>query len=234
MSDKSLKKLVDGFNRFRHENYTLNPERMKDLVENGQHPKTLVIACCDSRSCPETLLDTDPGEIFVGRQIAALVPPFDAQDSNDTVAASIEYAVEVLGVEDIVIVGHSSCGGIEGLAKDVDTGAVGQWIQRGREIKERVEKKIGKTAELKKLAPEMERESVVWSLENLRKYPAVDKALKAGTLKIHGWQFDMKNGCLQSYNAKTKKFERLSDAKNTISQQPKKNGKPPQKKRFGR
>ena len=210
MSDDALNKLIKGFESFRKENYELNPERMQDLVENGQKPSTLVISCCDSRSSPDMFLTAEPGEIFVGRQIAALIPPFDEKDLDDTVAASIEYAVDHLHVEDIIVIGHSCCGGIEALAKDVTEGAVGQWIQRAAEIIERVENKHGVQQSHDQLVEEMERESILWSLDNLSGYPSVEKAVKDGKLRLHGWQFEMKKGELRGYDPKTKTFSPLA------------------------
>jgi len=224
MSDDALKKLIDGFKSFRKENYELHPDRMKELVENGQHPKTLVIACCDSRSGPETVLGADPGEIFVGRQIAALIPSHDDVDTDDAIAASIEYAVDALQVENIIVIGHSNCGGIDGLAKDFNDGAVGEWIQRGHEIKERVEKKHGTNLPHAELAEKMERESVLWSLENLREYPSVKKAMKEGRLQVHAWQFEMTHGELKAYNPQTQNFDVLAGDDDQ-------NAKPPQHQR---
>ncbi|TVQ82183.1 MAG: carbonic anhydrase [Micavibrio sp.] len=223
--DKILQKLLKGFESFRKEHYETHPDKMRDLVENGQKPEALVFSCSDSRSAPEMVLGAEPGEIFVGRQIAALVPPYDPDDEDDTVAASIEFAVNTLGVQHIIVVGHTSCGGIQGLADDLKDGAVGHWIQRAREIKERAKQKLGgNTSDRKALVAEMERESVLWSLENLRGYPAVQKAMKDGRLQIHGWQFDMKKGEINAYDPQSRSFIPLSkdEEKNAGAEQIKK------------
>lgn len=210
MSKEFLDDLLKGFNKFREENYELNPERMKDLIENGQHPDALVIACSDSRSCPEEVFDRKPGEIFVGRHIAALVPPHDPTDEDDTVAASIEYAVEHLKVKHIIVVGHTHCGGIAGLASDVKEGAVGHWIQRAREIIANVESKLGKNLSDAEKLKAMEQESIVWSLNNLKTYPAVQKAVKEGGLELNAWQFDMAGGKLLAYDEDNSSFKLIA------------------------
>ena len=210
MSKEFLDDLLRGFNKFREENYELNPERMKDLIENGQHPAALVIACSDSRSCPEEVFDRKPGEIFVGRHIAALVPPHDPTDEDDIVAASIEYAVEHLKVKHTIVVGHTHCGGIAGLASDVKEGAVGHWIQRACEIITNVESKFGKDLSDGEKLKAMEQESIVWSLNNLASYPVVQKAVKEGKLELHAWQFDVVNGKLLAYDEDRGSFELMA------------------------
>ncbi|TNE32789.1 MAG: carbonic anhydrase [Alphaproteobacteria bacterium] len=208
MADDILKKLVKGFEAFRKEHYETNPDKMKDVVENGQRPKALVFSCADSRNSPEMLMGTEPGDIFVGRQIAALVPPYDKDDKDDTIAASVEFAVNTLKVEHIIVMGHTSCGGIQGLVNDLSEGSVGHWVQRAREMKDKVKAKLGdKANDHDTLLAEVEKESILWSLENLRKYPAVDAALKEGRLQIHAWQFDMKKGEMNAYNPQTHQFE---------------------------
>ncbi len=210
MSKDFLKEMLAGFDNFKKENYLLNPDRMKDLIENGQHPDALVIACSDSRSCPEEVFDRKPGEIFVGRHIAALVPPHDPTDEDDTVAASIEYAVEHLKVKHIIVVGHTHCGGIAGLASDVKEGAVGHWIQRACEIIDNVESKFGKDLSDSEKLKAMEQESIVWSLNNLKTYPVVRKAVKEDGLELHAWQFDMGNGKLLAYDEDKGSFKLIA------------------------
>jgi|TARA_R110002124_G_scaffold153923_2_gene320953 carbonic anhydrase len=213
MADDILKKLVKGFEAFRKEHYETNPDKMKDVVENGQRPKALIFSCSDSRNGPEMLMGVEPGDIFVGRQIAALIPPHDEKDDDDTIAATIEFAVNTLKVDNIIVMGHTSCGGIKGLVDGVRSGAVGSWIQRAREIKDKVKLRLGdKASDKDLLLAEVEKESVLWSVENLRKYPVVEKALQEGRLQIHAWHFDMQNGVLNAYNPQTHSFEPLSGA----------------------
>lgn len=158
-------------------------------------------------------MGVEPGDIFVGRQIAALIPPHDEKDDDDTIAATIEFAVNTLKVENIIVMGHTSCGGIKGLVDGVRSGAVGSWIQRAREIKDKVKLRLGdKASDKDLLLAEVEKESVLWSVENLRKYPVVEKALQEGRLQIHAWHFDMQNGVLNAYNPQTHSFEPLSGA----------------------
>ncbi len=199
VSSNVLKKLTDGFEVFRKENYEVNPERMARLIKDGQSPEALVIACSDSRSCPESVFDTEPGDIFVSRHIAALVPPYDASDNDNTIAASIEFAVMTLEVKHIIVVGHTHCGGIQALAQNVQSGAVGSLIQRAREIREIVQQKSDKPLDNADTIKKMELESIIWSFNNLKNYPCVKKAIKNDKLSIHGWQFDMEYGTMLEY-----------------------------------
>lgn len=207
-----INRLLDGFKSFSDDKYRKDPkEAMKKLVEDGQDPDVLVIACSDSRSGPGTIFEADPGEIFVGRHIAALVPPYDPERKGCAVAAEIEYAVNTLHVDHIVVLGHTECGGVKGLVDGLKGGPVGEWMQQADDVLSRTRKKCG-PAEPEQIRKTAEKESIAWSVENLMTYPAVQKAVKDGKLKLHGWQFDMAKGSLKAYDPATKDFAEIGGA----------------------
>ncbi len=207
-----IDRLLDGFKSFSDDKYRKDPrEAMKKLVEDGQDPDVLVIACSDSRSGPGTIFQADPGEIFVGRHIAALVPPYDPERKGCAVAAEIEFAIESLQVKHIVVLGHTECGGVKGLVSGLPDGPVGEWMQQADDVLTRTRKKCG-PAEPEKIRKTAEKESIAWSVENLMTYPAVKKAVKEGKLQLHGWQFDMAEGSLKAYDPATKEFVAIGGA----------------------
>lgn len=197
-------KFLEGFKEFRRREYEGGKNLMKDLVENGQNPEAAIIACVDSRSGPSRVMDVEVGDSFVSRQIGALVPPYDPSRPADPIAAYIQFAVENKKVKDLIVMGHTQCGGMEALVDGSVGGEVGKWVETAKDI---VKKTKGKSACKEDILRETERQSVIWSLKNLMTYPPVRNAMKKGELRIHGWLFDMKNGDMLAYDPTKKKFE---------------------------
>ncbi|MEG3175201.1 carbonic anhydrase [Sphingomonas sp. RB3P16] len=191
--------LLGGYRRFRTTGYERQRERWAELSE-GQSPKVMVIACSDSRVDPAQVFDTSPGEIFVVRNVANLVPPFELDGSRHGVSAALEFAVNQLEVDEIVVMGHGSCGGVhaaltrafEGKAPG-EGGFIAHWIDMLDGARDRIvaEHGTGPAA-----IREMELETVRVSLANLRSFPNIRDAEAAGTLRLRGAYFAIADGVL--------------------------------------
>ncbi len=191
-----VKKLLQGFDNFYQKYFVENPETYKNLVLEGQSPKTLVIACSDSRVDPSILMNADPGDIFVIRNVANLVPPFDDDMSHcHGTSAAIEYAVRHLKVQNIVILGHSHCGGIKTLVEEHNH--YHNFIDTWLEIAEtKTINQICKDNDTETACRLCEKEAIKISLNNLMTFPFVAEAVQQDKLKIHGWYFDLWSGNL--------------------------------------
>ncbi|MGC8964532.1 MAG: carbonic anhydrase [Brevinematia bacterium] len=168
------------------------------------------MTCSDSRVIAELITNSLPGELFVVKNIANIVPPYENSDISSSVAGAIEYAVLVLNVQNIVVCGHSNCGGCNALyleeEKLKDKPNVKKWISISKEIPEKVKQLINEK-DLEKRSEITEKLNVVKQLENLLTYPFVKEKVKNGEVKIYGWYFVIKTGDLYNYNFKTGEFE---------------------------
>jgi carbonic anhydrase len=191
--------LLEGYRRFRTERYETERGRWKQLAE-GQAPRAIVIACSDSRADPATIFDTDPGEIFVVRNVANLVPPFEANGGRHGVSAALEFAVTQLKVPEIVIMGHERCGGIEAALTGCFHGAAageGGFVHRWMEQIDGPASEIAKAHGTGPQAAQMlEEVAIRQSLANLRSFPFVAQRETAGILAILGCHFSISEGQL--------------------------------------
>lgn len=203
--------LVDRYKDWSTAGYEDHQELYKDLVENGQHPRGMIISCCDSRVQMSSIFDAAPGDFFIHRNIANLVPPYDPDSTLHGTDAAIEYAVTALKVPHLIVVGHSQCGGVAGCHAmcsgeapqlEEPTSFVGRWIETLRPGFERIDRDQSKDAQLRAL----EFQAVIVSLENLLSYPFVRAARDAGALELHGLWTDIGAGKLYQYDAETKQF----------------------------
>ena len=191
--------LLDGYQRFRTSEYRRHRDRWSELSE-GQNPRVMVIACSDSRVDPAQIFDTVPGEIFVVRNVANLVPPFEDDASRHGVSAALEFAVTQLEVPEIVVMGHGACGGVGAALsqrfKDAPNGQGGfiaHWVDMLDAARERIVAEHGTGPEAVRA---MELETVRVSLTNLTTFPFVSKRLAEGRLKLHGAYFAIADGVL--------------------------------------
>lgn len=189
--------LLDGYQRFRTADYRRQRERWEQL-KDAQSPKVMVIACSDSRVEPAQIFDTLPGEIFVVRNVANLVPPYETTPGLHGVSAALEFAVTKLNVEEIVVMGHGACGGahaaLTGMFHDAapgDGGFVHGWVSILDEARARVKAKFGDSPEAGR---EMELETVRTSIQNLRTFPFIPEREATGKLTIHGAYFGIAHG----------------------------------------
>lgn len=209
---KEILRMVAGYRRFRDRFFNEETDVYTRLASAGQRPKTLMIACSDSRVDPAILFSLSPGEIFVVRNVANLVPPFESNMGFHGVSAAIEFAVVNLEVENIIVLGHRQCGGIRSLFQPEairEGGFVAQWMSIARDAKDKVISKVGH-ADMDTLCRECERESIVISLENLKSFPFVSEAVAKRGLQLIGIYFDLENGHLWYYDEVQGAFDELS------------------------
>jgi carbonic anhydrase len=188
--------LIEGYRRFRDSGWARERERWSKLAE-GQSPRVMVIACSDSRVDPTQIFDSGPGQMFVVRNVAALVPPYETTGGHHGVSAALEFAVTQLQVEEVVVMGHGFCGGCAAaLTGQFDDAAHGEghfiadWIELLREARDKVRAQHGEDFRA------MELEGVRVSLANLRTFPWVSEREADGRLKLHGAYFAIADGVL--------------------------------------
>lgn len=185
--------LIRGLRTFRREAFPRYRERFRRLVEEGQRPGTLFIGCSDSRVVPDLLTDASPGDLFVARNVGALVPPFDPDAGGHETAAAVEYAVQVLEVSDIVVCGHSHCGAVRALYEPpaVEAPNLESWLGMAREARVELEPETPvDEATLRRT----ERRSIALQIGRLAEYPMVRDRVGEGELALHGWHYLLEEG----------------------------------------
>lgn len=204
--------MIDGYRRFRASGWSDQRERWNELKE-GQSPRVMVIACSDSRVDPTQIFDTSPGEIFVVRNVAALVPPFETTPGRHGVSAALEFAVQVLNVQEIVVMGHGLCGGCRAALtqelKDAppgEGGFIATWIDMLNDARDRVTKVYGEDDHSREALRMMEKEGVKVSLDNLRTFPCVRHKEGKGQLRLIGAYFAIADGVLHVLDEKSGEF----------------------------
>lgn len=196
--------LIQRYHGWKATTYADNKSWYRRLAESGQHPRAMVISCCDSRVHVTSIFGADEGEFFIHRNIANLVPPYTPDGKNHGTSAAVEYAVTALKVAHVVVLGHSNCGGVKG-CHDMCSGHapelleessfVGRWMDILRPGYERVEH-----IEESQRARALEKEAVVVSLENLMTFPFVKSAVESDRLTLHGLWTDVGEGGLEQYD----------------------------------
>lgn len=213
---KKINDLIAGYKRFRDSYFGKDPEKtalFEKLSTQGQNPKFLVIACSDSRVDPAIILDCAPGDLFVVRNVANLVPPCEHDDSGyHGTSAALEYAVEVLQIHHIILLGHKQCGGIRALMEHHAAfnphSFIGHWIEiadsaRNATLKNHPDLPFDEQIE------HCSHYSLTHSLENLRTFPWVQKRVAEQTLFLHAWYFDIGTGLLEAYQENSGLFKEL-------------------------
>ena len=188
-----INRLIAGFKSFRQNYFEGRPEIYRDLVQQGQHPEVMVIACSDSRVNPSIITEAVPGQIFVVRNVANLVPPYTPDGHPHDTAAALEYAVRDLQVDHIVVLGHTHCGGIKRLCDGSGNGPKREFIDDWVKIAKAAR---GQERNGEDYLRAVERNAVANSLDNLRSYPWVKAKLDSGDIEIHGLVFDLDGGNL--------------------------------------
>lgn len=203
-----------GHQAFKDVYFKLHEKEFINLVKHGQKPKALFIGCSDSRVDPSLITGLGPGDLFVIRTAGNFVPFLDEKLSWDGVAASLEYAVNVLGVKDIIVCGHSHCGAIKGLFMDLSDPKftiLKKWLKFGQEAKELTEKNCEEESKEECYAA-TEELSVVYQLEHLLSYPFVKKGVESNSLFLHGWYFRIETGEIYYYDPQKVEFVLLKEA----------------------
>lgn len=193
-----IDRLIAGFKSFRETYYEKQPDFYRSLVEKGQKPDVMVIACSDSRVNPSIIAKAEPGELFIVRNVANLVPPYEPDSHYHGTSAAIEFAVRDLNVEHIIVLGHSHCGGIRCLCEGHEDAKNREFIDGWMSIVEQARDDSLKGEAQRR---NVEREAVKISLDNLLTFPWVKRRVENGRLKLHGWLFDLEAGELLAHEA---------------------------------
>jgi carbonic anhydrase len=204
--DPDIKDAIEGFERFRRE-FERDRSFFKSLATKKQRPRLLWIGCSDSRVVPAQITSADPGELFEIRNIANTVPPAHADD--DSVGAAIEYALDHLGIDDIVVCGHTGCGGIQALAEPIPPGReahLGRWVEFTRRAHDLVRAAHVPQAER---ALATVKAHIHFQLDNLLTYRQVREGVAAGRVTIHGWLYDMDHGNILAYDPESGEWKDL-------------------------
>ncbi|UWU92572.1 carbonic anhydrase [Bradyrhizobium sp. CB1015] len=203
------KHLLDGYKAFATQRLPTEQNRYRELSVKGQSPETMVIGCCDSRVSPEVIFDAGPGELFVVRNIANLVPTYQPDEGAHGVSAALEFAVTVLKVKHIVVLGHAQCGGIRAFVDKIEPltpgDFIGKWMQMFIKPGEVVEQREHET--MAQFVERIEKAAVFRSLENLMTFPFVRKAVESGQMQTHGAYFGVAEGSLFVLDKATKEFK---------------------------
>lgn len=202
------KHLLEGYKAFATQRLPTEQNRYRELSVKGQSPQVMVIGCCDSRVSPEVIFDVGPGELFVVRNIANLVPTYQPDENAHGVSAALEYAVKVLKVKHIVVLGHAQCGGIRAFVDKIEPltpgDFIGKWMQMFIKPGEVVEQRAHET--MAQFVERIEKAAVFRSLENLMTFPFVRKAVESGQMQTHGAYFGVAEGSLFVLDKEAKEF----------------------------
>lgn len=207
-----MERLFNGYMKFKAEDFERH-RRLFQEIGRKQNPHTLFIGCSDSRVVPNLITQTDPGELFIVRNIANIVPPYRQTDEYVATTSVIEYAVLALEVDTIVVCGHSNCGGCASLNLPPERldhlPHVRKWLEISREVKGRVDRLMtGESQEEREWLTEQV--NVLVQMKNLLTYPYVAERYRQGKLNIHGWHYIIESGEIYNFNDSTQLFELIS------------------------
>ncbi len=215
-----MQKLVKGIHQFQS-NIFSTQRRLFERLAKGQNPEALFITCSDSRINPNLLTQTEPGELFILRNAGNIVPPYGAVMGGE--AATIEYAVSVLKVKDIIVCGHSLCGAMSALLHPEQAerlSAVRAWLAHGEATARIIRENYQHIQDENSLLTATVEENVLVQLENLRTHPSVAAALARGDVKLHGWVYKFQSGEVFAFDAEEGQFLQLTTGEPVISQVP--------------
>jgi len=189
--------------------FKANKESLLNLVKKGQSPKALFIGCSDSRVIPDLMVQSNPGDLFVIRNVGNFVPPYRPDEDFHATASGIEYAVSILKVQDIIICGHTHCGACNHLYEAIEDDSLvhtKKWLELGESAKTSAILSLGANAPKEDLLRLTEKLSVTKQIENILTYPKVKQRFENGDLHIHGWYYDIETGTIDYYNADSYEF----------------------------
>lgn len=205
--------LTDRYRRFKHRHFVPNQDQYEELAKYGQNPEVMIVSCCDSRVDPETIFSAMPGELFVMRNVANLVPPYETGGQYHGVSAALEFAILNLRVKHLVVMGHSGCGGIkaaldQSAAKETEARFISTWMSMLDDARLSVLAAHQMRPAAERIRA-LELEGVRASLKNLRTFPCIQTLEGKGRLALHGTHFDIATGILSVLNHTTGKFYAL-------------------------
>jgi carbonic anhydrase len=205
-------RLIDGYAAFAAGRLKAEQDRYRELAERGQSPEIMVIGCCDSRVSPEVIFDARPGELFVVRNVANLVPPYAPDGAYHGVSAALEFAVGALKVKHIVVLGHAHCGGVRAFAEDTEPLSPGDFIGKWMSLIAPAAEKVGPRGSLAsaEYLTRMEQASIVNSLDNLMTFPRLRRLVEQGAIALHGAYFGVAKGELWVLDRTSGAFRRVA------------------------
>jgi carbonic anhydrase len=205
-----MEKLIEGVHKFHNGEFGNYRKLFRKLSQEGQNPHTLFITCSDSRVLAELITQSKPGDLFVVKNVGNIVPPTGVTGSTNSTAAAIEFAVESLLVNDIVVCGHSQCGAMEALLRglpDQDSlPNLRDWLSLAAPVRQVLQTQYSHLKSHAEQVTAASEENVLFAIENLRSYPCVEKRLAAGSLRLHGWFFKIATAELFAFDPDTKQF----------------------------
>ena len=201
-------RLIDGYSAFARGRLPAEQHRYRELAERGQTPEIMVIGCCDSRVSPEVIFDARPGELFVVRNVANLVPPFETGGTYHGVSAALEFGVGALKVKHIVVLGHAHCGGVRAYAEDAAPISPGDFIGQWMSLIAPAADKVGRRESLShaEYLERLEKASIANTLDNLMTFPRLRKLVERGAVMLHGAYFGVAAGELSVLDRATGEF----------------------------
>lgn len=206
-----MEKLIAGLHKFRQDELGAYQELFHRLSREGQNPHTLFITCSDSRVLAELITQSQPGDLFVVKNVGNIVPPANVTGSTNSTAAAIEFAVQTLGVSDVVVCGHSLCGAMAtllgGLPQKESMPHLREWLEIASPVRQLIERDYKHLVDFDARTTAAGEENVLFALENLHTYPIVTERLAAGTLRLHGWFFKIATAEMFAYDPASQQFQ---------------------------
>ena len=205
-------RLIEGYAAFAAGRLHNEQDRYRELAELGQSPEIMVIGCCDSRVSPEVIFDARPGELFVVRNVANIIPPYSPDGQAHGVSAALEFGVAALKVKHIVVLGHAHCGGVKAFATDAEPLSPGDFIGKWMQLMAPAAEKVGPRGELSPAdyLTRLEHANVGNSLDNLMTFPRLRKLIDRGDVAVHGAYFGVASGELYVMDRESGKFSRVA------------------------
>ena len=211
----SLNNFAEGNELFQRAYFKKHSKELLELAIKGQRPKALFIGCSDSRVIPDLMVQSNPGDLFVVRNVGNFVPPYKIDEDYHGTGAGIEYAVSVLNVAEIIICGHTHCGACKALYEPLEISGlvhIKKWLDLGQKAKSMALASVSPEADKEELLRLTEKLSIITQIENLMTYPFVKEKLDKEELHIHGWYYDIETGHIDYYDPDTYEFIPLSKA----------------------
>lgn len=209
-----MEKLIAGIHKFQQDELGRYQELFHRLSREGQKPHTLFITCSDSRVLAELITQSQPGDLFVVKNVGNIVPKSTEGGGAASTAAAVEFAVQTLGVSDVVVCGHSQCGAmgalIDGLPEDKDMPHLSEWLKLAEPVKKLIQRDYRHLADQDGRITAAAEENVLFALENLHTYPSVIAGMEAGNLRLHGWFFNIATGEMFAYDLTTQQFQPIA------------------------
>ena len=199
-------RLVQGYEAFRSGRLATEQDRYRDLAEQGQAPEIMVVGCCDSRVSPEVIFDAKPGELFVARNVANLVPPYSPDGAYHGVSAALEFAVGALRVKHIVVLGHARCGGVRAFAEGSAPLSPGDFIGKWMSLIAPAAERLGHLRDTPDYLARLEQASIANALDNLMTFPRLRRLIERGHVATHGAYFGVATGELSVLDPRSGSF----------------------------